>query len=246
MAPLPSGAKAFRLISRLIVGPISLRLRQYGLRSTERTIPIVAFVLVLLLATWALLKAAEEGNRRLLFLSCRADRPRVQCQDAGALTSCSHPSSWCTFSVRLSTGRVGSFTWEWRRSLWSQRLCLGSLLYELTPAEGRPFVGSSHQNSMLELVVGHNAMNRFVSPAKYFTADTHGQGTLRAANAGTGITSWSACRGQDFQSRLVAALRAHPDRPATAGCRSTRRTGRVAIPICSHWTPPGCASKQIS
>ncbi len=35
------------------------------------------------------------------------------------------------------------------------------LLYELTPPEARPYAGSSRSNSMLEMVIGHNAMSRF-------------------------------------------------------------------------------------
>src|SRR5262249_4189583 len=38
------------------------------------------------------------------------------------------------------------------------------LLYELTPPADRPFVDSSPDNSMLQLVVGHNALQRFVYP----------------------------------------------------------------------------------
>src|SRR4029077_18395424 len=38
------------------------------------------------------------------------------------------------------------------------------LFYEVTPAASRPFVDSSPRNSMLELVVGHNALERFVHP----------------------------------------------------------------------------------
>jgi 4-amino-4-deoxy-L-arabinose transferase-like glycosyltransferase len=37
------------------------------------------------------------------------------------------------------------------------------LAYELTPAEHRPYIGGSSQNSMLELMVGHNGIGRFVS-----------------------------------------------------------------------------------
>lgn len=57
------------------------------------------------------------------------------------------------------------------------------LMYELTPAEGRPFVGSSHRNSMLELVIGHNAFNRFVSPVKPLAANLPGPGTRQAAGS---------------------------------------------------------------
>ncbi|MBI4800880.1 MAG: hypothetical protein HY794_19495, partial [Desulfarculus sp.] len=40
------------------------------------------------------------------------------------------------------------------------------LAVELTPPQARPHVGGSPHNSMLELVVGHNALGRFVSRVK--------------------------------------------------------------------------------
>ena len=39
-------------------------------------------------------------------------------------------------------------------------------LYELTPAQNRPFVDSTRTNSMLDLVVGHNGIQRFVRRAR--------------------------------------------------------------------------------
>jgi 4-amino-4-deoxy-L-arabinose transferase-like glycosyltransferase len=39
-------------------------------------------------------------------------------------------------------------------------------VYELTPPRSRPFVDSTRTNSMLELVVGHNGIQRFVSRAR--------------------------------------------------------------------------------
>jgi len=152
-------------------------------------------VLVLLLATWALLKAAEEGNRRLLFLSA-------------ALIGLAFNVKMLAAYVVLPTFFVVYFfgaPQHWQRRL----IHLGMatiivvatslpwvLMYELTPAEGRPFVGSSHRNSMLELVVGHNAMNRFVSPARYSTADRRGLGTPRAANSGKESTVGARAEGE--------------------------------------------------
>jgi 4-amino-4-deoxy-L-arabinose transferase-like glycosyltransferase len=40
-----------------------------------------------------------------------------------------------------------------------------SLVYELTPAQDRPFVDSTQDHSMLELAVGHNFLQRFVRRA---------------------------------------------------------------------------------
>jgi 4-amino-4-deoxy-L-arabinose transferase-like glycosyltransferase len=40
-----------------------------------------------------------------------------------------------------------------------------AVVYDLTPADRRPFAGSSRENSMLELAVGHNGVGRFVRRA---------------------------------------------------------------------------------
>ncbi len=42
-----------------------------------------------------------------------------------------------------------------------------ALFYDLTPPDQRPFAGSSKGNSMLELAVGHNALDRFIRPHRH-------------------------------------------------------------------------------
>jgi len=165
-------------------------------------------VLVLLLAASALLKAAEEGNRRLLFSSA-------------ALVGLAFNVKMLAAYILLPPFFVVYFFGAPQR--WPRRLIhLGMatiivvatslpwvLMYELTPAEGRPFVGSSQRNSMLELIVGHNAMNRFVSPAKYSRADTHG-------NAGTESPVGARAEGSTFNelSRLFVRTQTGPLRLA--------------------------------
>jgi 4-amino-4-deoxy-L-arabinose transferase-like glycosyltransferase len=39
-------------------------------------------------------------------------------------------------------------------------------VYDLTPPQNRPFVDSSRDNSVLELVVAHNGIQRFVRPVR--------------------------------------------------------------------------------
>jgi len=83
-------------------------------------------VLILLLATWALLKAAEEGNSRLLFLSAALIGLAFNVKMLAAYIVLpaffvvyffGAPQHWQRRFVHL----------RWLRSLWSQRLCLGSL-----------------------------------------------------------------------------------------------------------------------
>ena len=118
-------------------------------------------VLVLLLAAWALIVAAERGSRGFLWL-------------ATALVGFGFNVKMLAAFVVLPTFALVYWLGAavpWRRRLLD--LALGGLVvaavslpwmiaYDLTPPPRRPFVGSSPQNSMIDLAVGHNGVGRFV------------------------------------------------------------------------------------
>jgi len=75
----------------------------------------------------------------------------------------------------LLAGWLFAGTLDWRRRLgWmavgGATLVVVSLAwavaFDLTPKDSRPYAGSSHDNSMLELIVLHNGLERFVLPAR--------------------------------------------------------------------------------
>ena len=122
-------------------------------------------LLVLLLAAWAVMKAAEESSRRLLMLSMALVGLAFNVKMLAAYivlptfflvyfigTPRRRPSKFVDLTLAILILVICSLPWV--------------LAYEFTPRDSRPFVGGSHQNSMLELVVGHNAMNRLFSPLK--------------------------------------------------------------------------------
>ncbi|MCX7172841.1 MAG: glycosyltransferase family 39 protein [Proteobacteria bacterium] len=122
-------------------------------------------VLTLLLASWALLKAAETGHRRMLFLSMALVGLAFNVKMLAAFVVL--PGFFLIYLIGMPR--------HWRRRLLD--LAMASLVlaacalpwvlaYEATPTENRPYVGSSRHNSMLELVVGHNALGRFMIQAK--------------------------------------------------------------------------------
>jgi len=149
-------------------------------------------LLILLLAGWALIKAAESGNRRMLFLSMAVVGLAFNTKMLAAFVVL--PGFYLTYLLGMPQ--------QWRRRL--RDLALASIVlaacslpwvlaYEATPAESRPYVGSSRQNSMLELVVGHNAAGRFVSrtrtPAQSASAQPAGAGPQSAPGGRTEGTS---------------------------------------------------------
>jgi 4-amino-4-deoxy-L-arabinose transferase-like glycosyltransferase len=118
-------------------------------------------VLVVLLASWALLLAAEGGRRGFLLLAMALIGLGFNVKMLAAFVVLP------TFAVVYWLGAAV----PWRRRLVD--LALGGLVlaavslpwmiaYDLTPAARRPFVGSSPQNSMIDLAVGHNGVGRFV------------------------------------------------------------------------------------
>ena len=120
-------------------------------------------VLVLLLAAWAAIRALETGRLRYLLLCAAAI-------GIGFNTK---------MLVAFGLVPVVALIYLWRApARWRMRFAqLGVagivlaavsaawvLLYEVTPPSDRPFVDSSPDNSMLQLVVGHNALQRFIHP----------------------------------------------------------------------------------
>jgi 4-amino-4-deoxy-L-arabinose transferase-like glycosyltransferase len=118
-------------------------------------------VLMLLLAGWALAVAAERGSGALLGL-------------AMALVGVAFNVKMLAAFIVLPTFALVYFVGaplDWRRRV--VHLAAGGVVlavvslswivfYDLTPPERRPFAGSSQSNSMIELAVGHNGVDRFV------------------------------------------------------------------------------------
>jgi 4-amino-4-deoxy-L-arabinose transferase-like glycosyltransferase len=122
-------------------------------------------VLVLLLATWALMKATDEGNRWLLLASMFL---------VGVAFNTKMLAAFIVLPTFILIYFVGAPRKRQRRIV--DLMLAGVILvvislpwvltYELTPVDSRPFIGGSTKNSMLELLVGYNGIERFISPIK--------------------------------------------------------------------------------
>jgi 4-amino-4-deoxy-L-arabinose transferase-like glycosyltransferase len=124
-----------------------------------------ALVLMLLLAAWALSWAVETGRGRYLLLSAALVGLGFNVKMLVAFGVVPVFAllyiSGAPIPVRRRIGHLAaagvvlaavSLSW--------------AAVYDLTPPRSRPFVDSSHDNSMLELVVGHNGIQRFVRPVR--------------------------------------------------------------------------------
>ncbi len=118
-------------------------------------------VLVLLLAAWALSVAAERGSGPLLALAMVLVGIGFNVKMLAAVVVL--PAFALVYFAGAPLG--------WRRRL--AHLAVGGavvmavslswvVFYDLTPPDRRPFAGSRRSNSMIELAVGHNGMERFV------------------------------------------------------------------------------------
>jgi len=140
-------------------------------------------VLVLLLAAWALTRAAEDGSRGLLLLSMALVGIGFNVKMLAAFVVL--PTFVLVYFLSAPVG--------WRRRLVD--LAMGGLVlaavslswvlaYDLTPPDQRPFAGSSTTNSMLELAVDHNGLQRFIPRWRPFRPARIDPGTGQAATAG--------------------------------------------------------------
>jgi len=118
-------------------------------------------VVVLLLAAWALTVATERGSVMLLLLSMalvgvgfnvKMLAAWVVLPAFGLVYFVGAPHDW---RLRLAHLIAGGFVMAVVSLSWV-------VFYDLSPADQRPFAGSSRTNSMMELAVGHNGMERFV------------------------------------------------------------------------------------
>jgi 4-amino-4-deoxy-L-arabinose transferase-like glycosyltransferase len=174
-------------------------------------------VLVLLLAAWALIRAAEEGNRRLLLLSMALVGLGFNVKMLAAFVVL--PAFLLVYFLAAPVTR--------RRRLVDLAIAGVVLIvvslawviaYDLTPPQHRPFVGTSKNNSMLELALGHNAVGRFVSPLKSTETARHEpkpqQDAVTGVQPGNGAETFLPAAARARWARLFVQAPAGPLRLA--------------------------------
>ncbi len=131
--------------------------------STERNNTIDGLlVFVLLLATWAFLRAVHLGRFRYLILGAfliglgfniKMLQAFMPLPALYALYLLGAPHPWWKRILHLTGATVlllaVSLSW--------------AIAVDLTPPEDRPYIGSSDDNTVMELIVGHNGLSRLIS-----------------------------------------------------------------------------------
>jgi 4-amino-4-deoxy-L-arabinose transferase-like glycosyltransferase len=133
-------------------------------------------VLLLLLAAWAVLRATETGRLRWL-LACVVL--------VGLGFNVKMLQAFLVLPAFYLLYLLGSPARWWKRplhlALATAVLLAVSLAWvvavDLTPAEERPFVGSSSNNTVTELIVGHNGLARLLPGGKNWMARLTGDST---------------------------------------------------------------------
>ncbi|RME75968.1 MAG: hypothetical protein D6784_06835 [Chloroflexi bacterium] len=116
-------------------------------------------VFVLLLAVWAFIKAVQDGRFRYLLwgtflvgvgFNIKMMQAFLPLPALYTFYFLGARHRWWTRMLHLTAATVllllVSFSW--------------AIMVDLTPAENRPFIGSSTNNTVMELIVGHNGFNR--------------------------------------------------------------------------------------
>ena len=128
--------------------------------ATERNNTIDGLlVFVLLLAAWAFLIAAERGKFRYLLLGAFL---------VGLGFNIKMLQAYMVLPAFYAVYLLGARTAWWKRipQLSAATLVLLMVSFawvaavDLTPADQRPFIGSSENNTVLELIIGHNGLSR--------------------------------------------------------------------------------------
>ncbi|MCA9940488.1 MAG: glycosyltransferase family 39 protein [Anaerolineales bacterium] len=117
----------------------------------------------LLLAAWAFLRAVETERRRFLWLGAALVGVGFNIKMMQAFMVL--PAFYALYFFGSRTG--------WGRKIVNLLLATILLLLvslwwpivvDLTPADQRPFIGSSTDNTVMELIAGHNGLNRWFGP----------------------------------------------------------------------------------
>jgi len=167
LAGVLSVALTYHLVRRVfgplagLLAALTLTVTPISVAASRNNTMDSQLVLVLLLAAWAISRATEEGRLRWLLLCAVLVGVGFNIKMLQAflvlpafylLYLTAAPVRWWKRLLHLTLATVVllavSLSW--------------AVAVDLTPPEQRPYVGSSQDNSVMELIVGHNGMKRLL------------------------------------------------------------------------------------
>ncbi|MBN8654317.1 MAG: glycosyltransferase family 39 protein [Anaerolineae bacterium] len=186
-------------------------------------------VFFLLVAAWAFIKATESGNLRWLMLGAfivglgfniKMLQAFLPLPTFYALYFFGSKEGWLKKIINLAIATVllvaVSLSW--------------AVVVDLVPAENRPYIGSSDNNTVMGLIFGHNGVSRLESNGGGGNTPPSGTQPNQPSNDGT-----TPQQGQT-QGPPPAALEACADQTQGDSCSFTTRNGNTIEGSCI--TPP--------
>lgn len=142
-----------------LVAALSLAITPVSVAVDRNNTIDAQLALILLAATYAVLRASEHGDVRWLLVSAALVGLGFNVKMAQAYVAV--PAFAVTY---LMAARVRVLARAWQVALFAAVTLMVSLVWvvvvDLTPPDRRPFVGSSTNNSALQLAIGHNGAAR--------------------------------------------------------------------------------------
>lgn len=165
LAGVLSVALVYHLVARVfgawagVIAALVLTVTPISIAANRNNTIDSQLVFTSLLAAWALSLATERGKLRWLIVCAILVGIGFNIKMLQAYLVL--PAFWLTYLIAART------RWYWRiahLTLATIVLVLVSFawiaIFDATPAQARPYAGSSRNNTMLELVVGHNGITR--------------------------------------------------------------------------------------
>jgi 4-amino-4-deoxy-L-arabinose transferase-like glycosyltransferase len=155
-------------------------------------------VFVLLVAAWAFVRATESGKLAWLLLGTFIVGLGFNIKMLQAFLPL--PAFYALYFLGAKTGWGRKIIYLGLATVLIVVVSLSwAIAVDLTPAESRPYVGSSEDNTVMELIIGHNGLSRLFNPRAASSVPSASFGSPgSSAPSGPPPAALAACRDQSL------------------------------------------------